>query len=370
MFIPAWLLIIVVFVGFIFLTPYRQGLIDIFGAIWNVTCGIFVRLRDFLSGSAPAAGAAGTVIGRIIAVFLLLLLAIILFTLFLYVIVGGGIMAVGIATGHWLAALLFLMSLLTWGMLSAIPMISIFRPLNWISRWIARPFAFVLALYILVVVGWHAFGYFSPRLQGSISRSASNNTEEFVNKLDKGSIDSEPEQGIFGMAIKNSTTYNSAGQPIYVDELKKGMLVKVCNLNGKPATANSEGLICVMLPNRFGDYVKGDIRWVPSRKINWDWKTCKSSPKTERGKLVFTAIPFKDGSPINFGGADLPPGKYYVKFPQGTCGTPCYYLNDNSGVCRGLKQDKEGKFIELERGQQLWAFRTKKIARFYLAHLQ
>lgn len=321
MFIPAWVLVLLGILGFVFLTPYRRGLIDFFWAVWDILCGAFGRLWDFIRGVRPAPRAANA-FGWIGMIFLFIILVAILFVGFLYFVIGASIMTVGIATGHWQVALLLLTILLIWGMLSAVPAVSIFRPLRWVSRWVVRPLAGLLAIFLLIVAGWQVFGGVSPKLQGSIGRSAGNRVEEFANRLDKGSLKSEPEMGIFAKVTEDSQLYNDNGLPVF--SAPKGVTVKVTGLKGYKTDKDTEGMTKVMLSNRHGDFIDGNEGWIPTRKLDWNWqlqtpKPAQASAKAERKSYVGQVegkncwlVEYYPGQQPSWIGPSLPAGEYEV----------------------------------------------------------
>ena len=287
MHIPIWLLAILGIIGILFLTPYRRALIDFFATVWHLAIGAVGRLWDFIRGAGPLTGTPA----RWIAIILLFIaLAIILFIAAIYFITAISIMAVGIATGHWKAALLLLTVLLVWGSLSMLPSIRIFRPLNWISRWIVRTIAVALSVYLAIAVTWTVLGGLSPRLHKSVERSAGNRVEEFSNKLNKSSLKSEPEMGKFARVIEDSQIYNQIGQPVFF--VQKGTTVLVKDLDGKKTDEGSEGKTKVMLPNRQGDFQQGNEGWIPTRKLDWNWQSKASSEETrEEVKSCQTQTP-------------------------------------------------------------------------------
>lgn len=282
MHIPIFVLAIVAFIGFVFITPYREGIVSLFRTIWNLLCG-------FLSGVAPAAApATATALRRIIATVLFLVIIFLLFVLFVYFLAALSIMAVGNATGNWYAASIFLLTILVWGIFSATPSMLIFRPLRWISSWIVRPIAVILALYLLWGAAWHVFGNVSPQLAKSAGRSGNATVEQFANDLDKKSIQSEREAGTFAKASADTKVYNRNRQPF--SSLKKGDLVYVLDKQGASKTNDHEGLIWIMLPNQDGEFVGGQRGFIPSRLIDWEWKSTQATRKESHNFTLYDRV--------------------------------------------------------------------------------
>ncbi len=290
MFIPAYIIVVLAIAGIILITPYRRFLIDFLRGAWDIVCYIFGMFWDFLRGAAPAAGAVAvpllTTAGGII---LIIALVLIFLGIFLYFILGVGIATVGISTGHWAAASIFLLVLLFWGAMSIIPKVAIFRPLGWISRWIARPATITLFVYLVIVAGWWAFGNLSPQLQSSVGRSGENKVGEIANQLDKGSLKSEPEMGKFAKVLEDSQIYNQVRQPVF--SVQKGTTVLVKDLNGQKAGADAEGMTKIMLPNRHGDFQQGNEGWIPTRKLDWNWQASLDLPPNRVDTPIISTYP-------------------------------------------------------------------------------
>ena len=194
-------------------------------------------------------------------------------------------MAIAAITGHWKAAMFFLVALLIWGMLSAIPAMAIFRPLNWISRWIARPAAIFLALYLLGGGIWYALNHFSPQLVASIGRSGNNTLGQIANTLDERSSHSEPEAGTIRKIKEDiyAVPDTTGSEPFLI---KIGTDIKVINWNGKPATDKREGLSKIMIKNKFGHYDGGSEGWVPTRVLESSKSLEKSAGEATADKIV------------------------------------------------------------------------------------
>ncbi len=276
--IPIWMLAAIGVIGIIFITPYRVGLTSIFSAIWSIICGTLERIWEFICGATPVAGAVAVpALGWIGGILLILALVVIVFVGGLYFMAGITILTIGGILGHWQAAFWALLALLVWGSLSALPQIAMLKPLRWISCWIARPITIILFIYLAIVAGWGVFGNLSPQLQTSIGRSGGNKVGEIANSLDKGSMKSEPEMGIFAKVLEDSQIYNNSRQPVF--SVQKGSTVLVKDLNGQKADVDSEGMTKVMLPNRNGDFQQGNEGWIPTRKLDWNWQVWDTKAK-------------------------------------------------------------------------------------------
>ncbi|PIR73806.1 MAG: hypothetical protein COU40_00535 [Candidatus Moranbacteria bacterium CG10_big_fil_rev_8_21_14_0_10_35_21] len=131
---------------------------------------------------------------------------------------------------------------------------------------------------LLIIFGLpFLIGMCSPEFNTSLWRYIGNKTLEGSNSLNKGSLNSEPESGIFGTVSENTTLYNDNNSPF--KKIERGMFVRVLDLEGKKANRESEGLTYVMTPNEDGDFIKGSRGYIPSRKVNWDRKESTASVK-------------------------------------------------------------------------------------------
>lgn len=276
--IPVWILSVVGVIAFLLITPLRQTIIDLFAIIFNIITGTARSIWSFLRG-IPAGTAGVMTIGWIGGAILILALIIILFVGGLYFTAGATILTISGFLGHWQVGFWLLGALLVWGALSVLPGLAMFRPLSIFGRWLARPIAIILIVYLVIVGGWWAFGNISPRLQGSIGRSGQNNVGEIANSFDKKSMKTEPEMGKFAKVLEESQIYNSTGQPVF--SVQKGTTVLVKDLNGQKTGAEAEGMTRVMLPNRHGDFVNGNEGLISTRKLDWDWQAYDAKAKAE-----------------------------------------------------------------------------------------
>lgn len=282
MHIPIVIIVLLAVGLFIFVTPYRQGVIDFFVALWKIFSRGFARLWNFLCGIGPTAGAValttGAIIGRVI---LFLALAIILFIIILYFTLGAGIMAAGIITGHWKAALLLLTALLFWGSLSVVPSIGMFRPLTIASRYVVRPVVVLLSIYLIICTGWWAIGQIAPEMHQSADRLMGNGSTELVDLMDSKSIETEGKLGKVGrIDDTNVFVYSEDGKDSEL--IKKGKKVRlVTSYKAGKVSTQSEGMVFVTLENKNGDFVWGDVRLIPPHRVNWDFARTDAEAKAK-----------------------------------------------------------------------------------------
>lgn len=282
MHIPIWLILVAVVLGFVFLTPARQVMIDFFAAAWNFICYAAGRIWDFLRGAAPVAGTValttGAIIGRIL---LFVALAIILFITILYATLGAGIMAAGIITGHWKAALLLLTALMFWGSLSLIPSIGMFRPLTIASRYVVRPVVILLSIYLIICTGWWAAGQIAPEMHRSADRLMDSGSTELVDLMDSKSIETEGKLGKIGRVdYAGVHGYKEVDGTLFTANLQKGKYVRlVTEIPGQKLSKASGGMVWVMLQNDQGDFVRGSLWMVHPHKVNWDWQQQDAAAK-------------------------------------------------------------------------------------------
>lgn len=133
-----------------------------------------------------------------------------------------------------------------------------------ISRW---ALSFILFFLVLPFV----LGIISFDLQGDILRWKDNKLGEIGNGFYKKSVTSEPEIGIMVTAKETITTaYETFDKAVDVNILSGStlMVLKQSAKDAIKATAVSEGMTYVMLPNKGGDFVNGKKYFVPTRKLN------------------------------------------------------------------------------------------------------
>jgi hypothetical protein len=187
-----------------------------------------------------------------------------------------------------------------------------YKELVWlIVAWINIPFMFVggvpgganpLAVFAIItcvtliaivgkhsiwrkVVVWSAIGILSINLfsllspaflSPSLNRWTENKKNEVVNVLDKDSLKSEKESGIFAKTNAKTTAYNKDYQPVH--QFEAGDMVMVLDTKGATADKNGEGAAHVMWANPAGDFVAGNTGYIPTRTLDWDWQKAKASP--------------------------------------------------------------------------------------------
>jgi hypothetical protein len=113
----------------------------------------------------------------------------------------------------------------------------------------------------------------SPRLNTGLDRLAKNKKQAVVNYIDKKSLKSERESGTFGVVSSRAGVYDENGTIVTVNGtealIREGVRVKAVDLDGKPASGKLEGMTKIIIPNSHGDFVDGNIVYIPSQKINW-----------------------------------------------------------------------------------------------------
>ncbi|HAT74209.1 MAG: hypothetical protein US30_C0012G0006 [Candidatus Moranbacteria bacterium GW2011_GWF2_36_839] len=396
--IPA-IIISLAILGLFFFITYRKVFIDLISTAFTLIFGAIEKTWRFITGKAPAVGAtigtAGTSVGRatltvastawrIIIIFLIVAIVLGLITIIsiasLYALVAKLILWFGILTGNASPASILIYLLVMWGVFEMLPNYWIFKPLKWLSKKNGFvPLAVIAVVIYIAITGsstllWQKFGNVSPKLQGSITRSVNNHVQGITNSLDKKSIHSEAEQGIWGLVLEGGATYNQAGQVVETDGLKANTRVKACELKGKPATEGAEGLICVMLPNKYGDFVDGNRRWVPSRKISWENQPEKerkidtSNASGEEKKVVLeisiSESEFPQSMEVPISGSQapqsikiLPPGEYEVNFNPVAAAAGATYrviLPNNGRETREIKNN----LISVKGGEEVFAIWT------------
>lgn len=264
MIIPAYVLITIIIVGLL-IPGYRPTVINFFTAFGNLILGTFSRLWSFISGNAPTVGAgAVSIFRRIIALTLFLVLIAIIIVILGYVLLGGAMMVLGAISGNFGLTMLMLLLLIIYGFIGIFPSNFLFKAVRAIISLVVTG----ILIYISGTIVWTAFGKISPEVQKSASRASKNTAGELANRLDKYSLQSEKESGIFARVKNDCRVYNSKNQSF--TSLKKDDLVYVLNTEGKQKNTDGEGMTQIMLPNQDGDFIGGQKGWIVSRVINWD----------------------------------------------------------------------------------------------------
>ncbi|MEI8175077.1 MAG: hypothetical protein WCG28_03960 [bacterium] len=156
-----------------------------------------------------------------------------------------------------------------------------FRYLLPISWWITTTVLVIALVYFLV-------GVWSPEFKASADRLYANKKLEWANSMDKKSIQSEPESGIFATAKETASVYNDKN--IVIQTLRQGEIVMVIQLDGKKEE-NKEGMTKVRVSNENGDfYTGGKIGWVASRLLEFK--------NQEEKKAISTSIISQPIQPI------------------------------------------------------------------------
>ncbi len=143
-----------------------------------------------------------------------------------------------------------------------------------ISRSMRRPFQIpylITSLILIVTLPGFFLGVWSPRVKQSADRRMESGKGWLANSLDKGSVQSEEEAGIFARVTEETTVYNDSLQPTH-RVLETNTMIRILSLEGQRVTPNREGLVHIMLANRQGDYINGDEGWIPARKLDWEGK--------------------------------------------------------------------------------------------------
>ncbi len=275
MIIPAYVLITIIIVGLL-IPGYRPTIINFFTALGNLILGTFSRLWSFISGNAPAVGSgAVSIFRRIIALILLIALIAIIIIILGYILLGGALMILGSISGNFALTALMILLLIIYGFIGIFPSNFLFKAVRSIISLVVVG----MLVYISGTIAWTAFGHISPEVQKSASRASRNTAGELANKLDKYSLQSEKESGIFARVKNDCRVYNSKNQSF--TSLKKDDLVYVLNTEGKQKNTEGEGMTQIMLSNQDGDFIGGKRGWIVSRVINWDTTEPPPPPLTE-----------------------------------------------------------------------------------------
>lgn len=356
MFIPVYLLTAIVIIGLL-IPGYRPTIINIFTSLWNLICGLFSRLWNFISGNAPNVGAgAVSIFRRIIALILLLVLIAIIIVILGYVLLGGAMLALGSISGNFGLTMLMLLLLIIYGFIGIFPSNFLFKAVRAIISLVVTG----MLIYISGTIIWTAFGKISPEVQKSATRASKNTAGELANKLDKYSLQSEKESGIFARVKNDCRVYNSKNQSF--TSLKKDDLVYILNTEGKQKNTDGEGMTQIMLSNQDGDFIGGKRGWIVSRVI--DWNSSETTPEStitnnaqSEGRKVIMEVSIS-GSEFPQSIDILPPGEYEINFhpvAAAAGATYCVVLPDKEWATREIKNNS----ISVKGGEKAFAIWTE-----------
>jgi len=125
-----------------------------------------------------------------------------------------------------------------------------------------------VAIVILVIaVPALVVGMWSPEIKASFDRWSGNQKQTLANAIDKDSLQSEPEVGVIATLAEKTALYNKQGEPVWA--MPAGVRVKLADLEGVPSQERLEGMTKVVIENKFGDFVGGNVVYVPSRKLKF-----------------------------------------------------------------------------------------------------
>ncbi len=131
------------------------------------------------------------------------------------------------------------------------------------NRPVAQLTSVVTGLVVLISGGALLVGLWSPSVKSSLDRWSGNSKQTIANKLDKESLNSEPEVGVKGVLTQETAVYDEKSTA-FPDKIKSGTKVLVVSLEkGGP-----KGMVFVKLQNPQGDFTeKSDEVFIPTEKI-------------------------------------------------------------------------------------------------------
>lgn len=270
---PIFLIIIVLVVAasIIFSVAVRTSVFNALSAAGMFAQGAWRRanqggrIRNFFATIPGYIGLIFTTAWQVAAVSLVVLVAIwaVWFVMWL---------TIGYFTNSLLSGLIIGILLPLWSIMFILVKIPVVRTAVRIPYWVATIALLVATVHI-------GAGIWSPDIKGGWNRWLGDRKLELANSLDKKSKQSESESGIFAIVAEETQLLNEELQP-FGKIIGKGTTVMVTNLGKKKvADEDSEGLTRVMVPDRFGNFVKGSVGYVPSRVLDWSWKEYPSPVK-------------------------------------------------------------------------------------------
>lgn len=133
------------------------------------------------------------------------------------------------------------------------------------------PWVVTTAILVLVLPAFF-LGLWSPSVKEGYDQWSDSKKEVLASFFKKSSFKASAEADMIVTLNDRSEMYDDKGGIIKrgkeVLKLKKGMAVKVCEK--RPAGDQFEALVKVMIENPAGSFVKGNVVYIPSRKINWN----------------------------------------------------------------------------------------------------
>lgn len=238
-----------------------------------------------------------------------------------------------------------------------LPIWFVLRLLRGLPSFVGKFFRFIFAttwwittVVLVIALAYFLVGVWSPEYKASGDRYYANKKLEWANTLDKKSVQSEPESGIFAFVKETTSVYND--KDVVILTLREGERVMVISLEGKKEE-NKEGMTLIRASDERGDFVTaGKIGWVPSRKLEW------KKAKDEQVKDSSTsATPANINSSSDAVLGNIP--QVYVLLSKGDA-TPnlvapsCYkvYVNvDNVGEAGFTFRYKDGTEYHIKGGQ-------------------
>lgn len=134
-------------------------------------------------------------------------------------------------------------------------------PLRKMVNWAFAPILVIATIFLSI-------GLCSPEFKEGLNRSGKNRIIGWANCFNKNSLNSEVESCIIARLKDDSAGYVGDNKPVCM--IPKGTKIMVLNLKGKPKSEKNEGMTKVMTKNKYGEFVGGNVVYVPSSKIDWD----------------------------------------------------------------------------------------------------
>lgn len=149
-----------------------------------------------------------------------------------------------------------------------------------------RKFTRPIVTIALIIIGL-GFGQMwlkssSPMIKDSADRRVTTIEQSITNALDKSSLKSELESGIFAKVRTPTTAYTSSAPYTPLHQFTVGDMVLVLDTKGAKADKSGEGGVHVMWANPAGDFVAGNTGYIPTRTLDWDWQNWSKKDSPEK----------------------------------------------------------------------------------------
>lgn len=119
---------------------------------------------------------------------------------------------------------------------------------------------------LVIAAAFLLFGLWSPEVKEGFDTWSYGKKLSLANTLKERDAKSASRIGVIGELAEKSWVYDDKNNPL--GEYIASTPVKAVDIKGKSPVVN-EGMVKIMLTNPQGDFVGGNIVYVPNRKVKW-----------------------------------------------------------------------------------------------------